>query len=115
MSAPDRALDPIARSQYGAFNITQARQCGFTKSMIEHRVRERAWDRKGRGVYTLLSARPTWEQRLLVAVLSKAEAAVFGRAAAAVFPFEGFPRCRPEIVVSRWVNHRSPLAVVAWN
>jgi very-short-patch-repair endonuclease len=112
MALPDRTVEHLARRQHGAFNIAQARSAGFTSSMIRHRVRVGAWIRKARGVYVLAAVRPTWEQTLMIAVLSQPDAAVSHHPGAALHRVEGFARCKPQLVVPTHANHRSPLAVI---
>lgn len=112
MAIPDRTIERLAHRQHGAFNIAQARAAGFTKAMIQSRVSSGAWQRKARGVFVLAAVRPTWEQSLMVAVLSQVDAVVSHGPAAALHRLEGFPRCRPELVVPPHANHRSRLAVI---
>lgn len=112
MSIPDRKLETVTRRQYGAFNIAQARTAGFTKAMIQQRVRVRAWTRKARGVYVLAAVPPSWAQHLMVAVLREPWAVVSHHPGCAVHDLTGFGRRRPELTVPANANHRSELATI---
>ena len=112
MSNPDRAIERIARRQYGAFNVQQAKEAGLSHRMIERRVRTGAWIRKARGVYVISSTPTSWYQTLMCAVLAEPDAAVCGRPGCAMHQLIGFRRSRPELVVPPTANHRSGLAII---
>jgi very-short-patch-repair endonuclease len=112
MAAIDRLIEHIAREQHGAFNITQARAAGATDAMIRSRLANGTWIREVRGVYRLAAFRRTWLQRLSIAALSKANARVGVKAAAAFHGLADFSPCRPELVVAPGSNHVSKIARV---
>lgn len=109
---PDRAIERIARRQFGAFNVRQAKEVGFTHRMIDRRIRSGAWLRRARGVYALAAVRGSWDQRLMVGVLSEPVAHVCGRAACGFYELVGFGTCGPELVVPSSANHRSSVAKI---
>jgi very-short-patch-repair endonuclease len=112
MVHPDRAIERIARHQFGAFTLAQAKAVGHTDATVRQRLRSGAWIRKARGVYVLAAFPVTFEQRLMAATLHKPESAVCGPPAAVLHGFPGFRRCKPEIVVPTHGSHVSPLATV---
>jgi very-short-patch-repair endonuclease len=112
MSTMDRKIEAIARAQYGAFNLDQARRAGATNDMIRRRIESGVWRREVRGVYTHNAFLRSWEQRLMVGILSKRGAVAAGRAAAALHRLLGFRQGRIEIAVDPTVNHQSKIALV---
>jgi very-short-patch-repair endonuclease len=112
MAAIDRLIEHIAREQHGAFNIKQARAAGATDAMIRSRLNNGTWIREVRGVYRLAAFPRTWKQLLSVAALSKANALIGVKAAAALHGLAGFPQCWPELVVAPGTNHESKVARV---
>jgi len=112
MINPDRAIETVARRQFGAFDIASARAAGHTKKMIQVRIRSKAWLRVARGVYVIAVVPRSWEQRLMCAVLNHRGSAVCGHAAAAHHGFAGFHRRKPELVVGATGAHVSPLATL---
>ena len=85
---------------------------GMTRHEIEGLVSSGRWLGRRRRVYALASHPSTWEQRLMAAVLGEPDAAVGGRSAAALHGLTGFRPGRPEIVVPRSAQNRSPIALV---
>ncbi len=108
----DRALEHLARRQFGVFTYQQARQLGYADKMIVARVRSGAWIRLESGVYALASAKPTWQRQYKAAELSVPGAAVAGLAAAKVQSLDGFNVARPELVVAYTRSVRNRLATV---
>ncbi len=102
----------IASRQRGAFNRTQATQCGFNREQIALRVRRGEWIQLDGNVFAIGGSVPDWHQRLSASVLSRPVAYVAGRSAAHLHGFPGYPRSRPEILVPFAGNARSPLARV---
>lgn len=112
MNNPDRAIEAVARPQFGAFDITQARAAGHSKKMIQVRTRSGAWRRVARGVYVIAAVPRSWEQRLMCAVLNHHGSTVCGHAASAYHGFVGFHRAKPDLVVGASGAHVSPLATL---
>jgi len=79
---PDRRLDEYAARQYGAFSLSQARDVGFTRAMIETRRDNGAWIRLAPSVYVMASAPPKWERQMAAALLSRPGSIVAGSSAA---------------------------------
>jgi len=109
---PDRRLDEYAARQYGAFSLSQARDVGFTRAMIETRRDNGAWIRLAPSVYVMASAPPKWERQMAAALLSRPGSIVAGSSAAHLHEFPRFGQGRPVIMVEESVNARSPLAKV---
>jgi hypothetical protein len=108
----DRRIDGLARRQHGVFSRAQALQLGAYPRLMERRLVSGRWVEVAPAVYGLPSHPGTWEQRLMAAVVGEPEAAVGGRSAAAVHELTGFRPGRPEIVVPRAAQNRSPIALV---
>lgn len=98
--------------QYGVITLQQARRAGLTDRMIDYRVETGRWVRLARGVFAVASAPPTWQRDLAAAVLFHPTAIVSGRSAAVLHGFPGVRRGRPEVMVPRTSNARSPLGRV---
>jgi hypothetical protein len=107
-----RTIDGLARRQHGAFARQQAIDAGMTRHEIHGLVSSGRWLVPAPAVYSLASHPGTWEQRLMAAVLGEPEAAVGGRSAAVLHGLTGFRPGRPEIVVPRSGQNRSPIALV---
>jgi very-short-patch-repair endonuclease len=112
VAAIDRLIEHIAREQHGVFNIRQARAVGATDAMIRSRLANGTWIREVRGVYRLAAFPRTWLQRLSAAALSKENAHIGVKAAAALHGLDGFSPCRPELIVAPGSNHESKIARV---
>lgn len=110
--AMDRAIEALARTQHGAFNIRQAQQLGASPGMIRRRRDNGAWQQLSRTVWTLPAAPPTWHRQVMAAVLSLDRSAVSGLAAAHLHGLDGFRPVRPELTVPRGGSRRSPFARV---
>ena len=112
MRDPDRTIEGIARRQFGAFDVDQARTAGHSKKMIHVRIRSDAWRRIARGVYVITAVPRSWEQRLMCAVLNHRGSAVCGHAACSYHGMIGFHRGKPDLVVAATGAHVSPLATL---
>src|SRR4051794_26466142 len=108
----DRAIERLARKQYGAFNHPQAKAVGFSNTMIHDRVHRGSWLRLAPVVYALPSAAPSWQRQYKAAELSTPGAAIAELAAAKLHKFDGFRTVRPELVVPYTAKTRNPLARV---
>jgi len=108
----DHNIAALARRQHGVVNRGQCAVAGGTRKMVEHRVATGAWVRLGPGVYAMASAPPTWLRALAAAQLSTPDAAVAGKAAAALHGFEGFRPGHPAITIPAGANVRNALATV---
>lgn len=81
----------------------------MTKGQIDSRLRSGRWERAGQGVYRIPGSVPTWEQRLLAAVLvTGAGAAASRRAAAALLGIPGFRPGPIEVTQGRGPSSRNP-------
>jgi hypothetical protein len=74
----------IARDQYGVITRRQALAAGITPDEIKRRIISGRWHRLWVGVFALAGTPPTWEQRVLAAVLASGEGAVASHLTAAV-------------------------------
>ena len=106
----DRLLARVAERQHGVFTLQQARDVGFTRSAILHRLSSGRWELVGPGVYRLPGSGRTWEQRLSGLVLACGPVAgASHRSAAALLGIPGFERGgRVEAITPRPLRHRDP-------
>jgi hypothetical protein len=88
----DQPCASIAAAQFGLISHAQAVACGMSPHAIHRRVAARRWDRVLPGVYRLVGAPSSWEQRLMAAVVWAPEAVVSHRGAAALWRLDGFDR-----------------------
>lgn len=110
--AVEGVVDQYLARQYGVITLQQARRAGLTDRMVLYRVDTGRWQRLAKGIYAVASAPPTWHRDLAAALLFHPRAIVAGRSAAALHDFRGFGRSRPEVLIPRTSNARSPLARV---
>lgn len=110
--AAELAVDQYFARQYGVITLRQARRAGLSDRMVQYRVETGRWKRLANGVYAIGSAPPNWERNLAAALLFHLRAIVAGRSAAVLHGFPGFDRGRPEVLVPRTSNARSPLSKV---
>ena len=66
----DDRLRRTALDQHGLVTRRQVLAAGGTDAIIGHRVRNGQWGRSRRGVLVVGAAPPTWEQRVMAAVLA---------------------------------------------
>ena len=107
-----RKIDRFAVRQHGVFSASQARSAGFDKYAVARKLVSGEWHQLDYRVFALASAAATWERQLWVAILSRPNAVVGGRAAANLHGFRGFGRTKPVIVVPGSSNARSTVAKV---
>jgi very-short-patch-repair endonuclease len=104
------SLYRIAARQCGAFNIVQARETGFDRSAVHHRISTGTWTRLDDSVYALVSAPRTWKQTLWAAVLSRPRAVVTHWSACRLLDMSDIPNHEPMILTPRASNTRSSVA-----
>lgn len=109
----DRKIASMAEKQHGVFTWDQARGVGCTGDMAGHRLRTGRWQALAPAVYRLCGSPPTWEQRLMAAVVAAGPtAAASHRSAAALLGIPGFERRgQPEVTSPRARRHRGPATV----
>lgn len=91
-----RRLAAIAAHQHQAFSRNQALQAGFSAEAIRRHIESGVWVKQSPTVYAATDARPTWDRRLQVALLTGgAEAAASHATAAYVL---GAREKRPQII-----------------
>jgi hypothetical protein len=104
----DRILELAAR-QHSLIGREQALAYGMTPGQIDARVRRKRWDIAARGVYRIPGSVPTWEQRLLTAVLASGSSALASRrSAAALWRLAGFGPGPVEVTQRRGPSSRNP-------
>lgn len=109
----DKQVAAVAEGQHGLITRSQAQALGASRNMIDHRVRTGRWQPLTPRVFRLAGVPPSWQQRLLVAVLDAGNQAVAtGRSAAALWRVPGFAMREPEVLVLRPSDHRPPLGVL---
>ena len=88
--------------QHGVISLAQALGLGLPQRAVERRVETGAWIRRLPRVYAAAAAPPSWEQRLMAAVLwGDAGAAASGRAAARLWELPGFAAPAVEVTIPR--------------
>lgn len=110
--AIDTAVDEFFARQYGVITLAQAQRAGFTHRMVQRRVESGRWRQLANGVYAVSSAPRNWQQRLAAALLYHPRAVATGNSAARLHRFDWARIDRPEVMVPRTSNARSPLSKV---
>lgn len=105
-------LGSVAAGQAGAFSLRQARQAGFTSSVVRSRIASGQWVQLDHTVYALSGAPATWKRSLWVAVLSRPRAAITHLPALHLFEVPGVKAVPPVILVPRHSNARSDVGRV---
>lgn len=106
LDAMDRILE-LAERQHSLIGREQALAHGMTRGQIDARVRSGRWEKAARGVYRVCGSVPTWEQRLMTAVL--ATGGVASRSsAAALWRLPGFRPGPVEVSQVRGPSVRNP-------
>ncbi|MFN2588444.1 MAG: endonuclease domain-containing protein [Actinomycetota bacterium] len=90
MASADACCALVAASQHGCLTLAQAATCGLSGEAVRRRVRRRLWRRVLPRTYAVQGAPPSWEQRLMAAVLWVGEGAASGASAAALWRFPDF-------------------------
>lgn len=112
VTAADQAIAVLVAGQYGVFSRDQAFAAGASERLIGRRLAEGSWLKHDTSVYGLPGYPGTWLRQLKIAELGTRDAAIAGRAAAALHELTGFRPGRPEIAVPLTVTSRSKFAVV---
>ncbi|HEX2047261.1 MAG TPA: type IV toxin-antitoxin system AbiEi family antitoxin domain-containing protein [Acidimicrobiales bacterium] len=109
-----RDIVVVAEKQHGVFTLAQARDAGFTRSAIRHRLASGYWEPTPERVLRVRGSPRTWEQRVVAATLAAGpSAAASHRSAAALLGFPGFERRGPpEVTVARSQRRRTVGGVV---
>jgi hypothetical protein len=86
-----RALDRVARENYGVLWSEMLRELGLTRAQIRTYVRRGVWKRICQGVYAVAAVRPSWEQSLMLLCRRAPNRCwASGRAAARLWELDGF-------------------------
>lgn len=109
---PDVRLAWLAGNQAGAFNRTDAMRLGFTRWMIEHRLRTGIWTQLAQDVFLLAGFTRDWNQRCWAATLEHPAAAVSHKTSAVRLGLESFRPGRVHTAVPPTAAHLSRIAVV---
>lgn len=110
-STADQVLAEVAQSQHSAFTGRQAREAGFTRRQIEHRVAIGQWLRVAHDVFALSGVAASPERRLQIAVLAS-DGAGSHRSSARLHRLINAHPPRPEVTLPPNRNFRSPDVVV---
>jgi hypothetical protein len=106
---PVDPMQTLAERQHGLVGHEQALAYGMTRGQIDTRLRSRRWELAARGCTGFPVSVPTWEQRLLAAVLCAGDgAAASRRSAAALWRIPGFRPGPIEVTQSRGASVRNP-------
>ena len=109
----DRALSVLLRRQHGVVSRQQLIAAGYTDGVLTRATRTGRLLRLTKGVYADASHPANWQRQLMAAVLVHGgRAAVTGRAAAALWGFDGFKAVRPQLLVPHRDGTANRLAVV---
>jgi very-short-patch-repair endonuclease len=104
------ALARLAERQHGLVTRQHMAALGFTSAQINALLRAGRLERVAVNVYRFVGSVPTWEQRLLTAVLAQGlGAAAFGLSAAALWRVPGFGGGPVHVVQLRGPSRRSTL------
>ena len=102
-------IEALAERQHGLIGREQALAYGVTRGQISTRVRSGRWAPAARGVYRVRGSVPTWEQRLMAAVLATGASAVAARrSAAALWRLPGFRPGPIEVTQVKGPSSRNP-------
>jgi very-short-patch-repair endonuclease len=110
--AADSRIADIALRQHGVYSRDQAIEAGFTRGMIDYRLKAGRWSIADSSVYRSASTPPSWEQRLMAACLA-GPAVASHRAAAVLWRF---PMMSEGIIEVTALRHRRRRASdVVWH
>lgn len=102
----DASIASIAAVQHGTFSSRQARSVGFTRGMVQSRVRLGRWTRVLPGVFEVAGTPPSWRHDLWIALHEAGEtAAVSHRSAAALEALRSFAEGPIEVSKQQCRNH----------
>lgn len=102
----------VAEGQHGLFTLEQAATRGVTASALKTALRTGTCERVAEGVYRIIGAPRTWEQRLMTLTLVSTPAAASHRSAAALLRIPGFAPGPLEVTTTRPLRHRTVDRVV---
>ncbi len=85
----DSAVERLSRLQHGAWSRRQVLVAGGSGSLIDRRLRSRAWVRLDSSVYGSPAAPPTWQRSVMAAVLAEPWAVASHRSAAVLHRLDG--------------------------
>jgi hypothetical protein len=106
------SVSVVARDQHGLVHRDQLISCGVGRSTIDGMLRRGELESVHQGVYRMLGAPRTAQQRLMAAVLAAGEASVAShRSAAWLWESSAVRELVPEVTVAR--PHRSEAGVIA--
>lgn len=102
-------INELAARQHSLIGRGQALAHGMTRGQIDAHLRFGRWEIAARGVYRICGSVPTWEQRIMAAVLATGSGAAASRAAAAaLWRFPGFPPGPVHVTQVRGPSSRMP-------
>jgi very-short-patch-repair endonuclease len=103
-------VNKLAERQHSLIGREQALAHGMTRGQIDARRRAGRWEAATRGVYRIAGSVPTWEQRLMAAVLAAGPGtAASRRSAAALWKLPGFRAGPVEVTQERGPSSRNPV------
>lgn len=65
--APDQAIAALAANQYGVFTRAQAFELGFSRRMIDHRLKSGRWEAVHPNVYAFAGSGESWRRQQIAA------------------------------------------------
>lgn len=113
MSGMNRKIIERAENSHGVITLEQAAEVAG-RDAARSELRSARWSAVGPGVYRILGAPQTWEQRVAALTLAAGPAAAAShRSAAGLLGIPGFARSGvPEVTTPRSRRHRDPSTVV---
>ena len=100
MTRPLERIAEIATSQHHLITRDELIDCGWSDEMIDTRVSTGIWQRIHAGVYQIDRRPPTWESKLMAAVLACGPGArVSHRAALVLWQMDGISRAPIEVTM----------------
>ena len=109
---PDQRADRLASRQDGALTRAQALACGLTNDQIKHRIGTGRWLLRGRGVYVIAGAPPTWRRDIFCACAAGPAGTVSSHLSGGALFSWNPPSPLPHVTVRPGASTRSKLALV---
>lgn len=111
----DAALARLAARQHGVFGRSQAKALGYSRGLIEARMRSGRWEKLDAFTFRIPGAPPSWPQRLMAGCLGWGEDSAASHAsAAALRRLVSFPPGPIELIVPRGRNRAVAQAAVVY-
>ncbi len=104
----DRRLAAVAVNQHSLVTLADVQDAGGTRGGAHRRVATGRWEQMSSGVYRLAGVPPSFEGRVMAAVLAAGDGAAVSHLCAARLLGLGFVNAAPELSIPRGRRHRPP-------